>query len=300
MGIHFLISQIVAGTALYVIQRFFTKPVDVYYQNTILFTGITALLAMIPAFFFYRKDRCRRKAGAVVSVQGQEKLSILETVLLFLAGAGLAQYGNSLVSLLNDLIREEVYQESMSRITEGKSLLMMIFWMGIVVPVAEEMIFRWLVYLRLRDYLSFAASVIISGLIFGIYHGNIVQGIYASLLGAAFAYLFEKSGNLYSSILLHAGANIWSLFMTEYGQKILSLKFGNIIWMDSYILLLIAMIGSFIYFSRKGADYDKRKICCDGNDLCRLLIQGRKMRIQAGGHFPGKCESSYQQYAGRI
>ena len=260
MGIHFLISQIVAGTALYVIQRFFTKPVDVYYQNTILFTGITALLAMIPAFFFYRKDRCRRKAGAVVSVQGQEKLSILETVLLFLAGAGLAQYGNSLVSLLNDLIREEVYQESMSRITEGKSLLMMIFWMGIVVPVAEEMIFRWLVYLRLRDYLSFAAAVIISGLIFGIYHGNIVQGIYASLLGAAFAYLFEKSGNLYSSILLHAGANIWSLIMTEYGERILSLKFGNIIWMDSYILLLIAMIGSFIYFSRKGADYDKRKI----------------------------------------
>lgn len=34
----------------------------------------------------------------------------------------------------------------------------------------------------------------ISGLIFGIYHGNIVQGIYASILGTAFAWILEMSG----------------------------------------------------------------------------------------------------------
>ncbi|URW85751.1 hypothetical protein M5E86_19335 [Blautia wexlerae] len=40
----------------------------------------------------------------------------------------------------------------------------------------------------------------ISGLIFGIYHGNIVQGIYASILGTAFAWILEMSGNTYSSM----------------------------------------------------------------------------------------------------
>lgn len=51
----------------------------------------------------------------------------------------------------------------------------MIFWMGIVAPAAEEMIFRWLIYLRLRDWLKMPVAAVISGLIFGIYHGNIVQ-----------------------------------------------------------------------------------------------------------------------------
>lgn len=52
---------------------------------------------------------------------------------------------------------------------------MMIFWMGIIAPAAEEMIFRWLIYLRLRDWLKMPVAAVISGLIFGIYHGNIVQ-----------------------------------------------------------------------------------------------------------------------------
>ena len=120
-----------------------------------------------------------------------------QILLLLLAGAGLAQYGNFLMAMLQSFISSTTYQDSMTRITEGKSLLMMIFWMGIVAPAAEEMIFRWLIYLRLRDWLKMPVAAVISGLIFGIYHGNIVQGIYASILGTAFAYILEMSGNIY-------------------------------------------------------------------------------------------------------
>lgn len=79
------------------------------------------------------------------------------------------------MAILQSFINSSTYQESMTRITEGKSLLMMIFWMGIIAPAAEEMIFRWLIYLRLRDWLKLPVAAVISGLIFGIYHGNIVQ-----------------------------------------------------------------------------------------------------------------------------
>ena len=40
---------------------------------------------------------------------------------------------------------------------------MMIFWMGIIAPAAEEMIFRWLIYLRLRDWLKMPVAAVISG-----------------------------------------------------------------------------------------------------------------------------------------
>ena len=148
---------------------------------------------MISALIFYHRDKVRRIAGGLIPVQKKVRLSLPQILLLLLAGAGLAQYGNFLMAMLQSFISSTTYQDSMTRITEGKSLLMMIFWMGIVAPAAEEMIFRWLIYLRLRDWLKMPVAAVISGLIFGIYHGNIVQGIYASILGTAFAYILDVS-----------------------------------------------------------------------------------------------------------
>ena len=141
------------------------------------------------------------------------------------------------MAILQSFINSSAYQESMTRITEGKSLFMMIFWMGIVAPAAEEMIFRWLIYLRLRDWMKLPVAAVISGVVFGIYHGNIVQGIYASILGTAFAWILEMSGNIYSSMLLHMGANIWSLVITEYALDLFSMKYGVQILILIYLIL---------------------------------------------------------------
>ena len=116
---------------------------------------------MIPALYFYRRDKVRRIASGLIPAQKKVPLSISETVLLLLAGAGFAQYGNFLMAILQSFINSSTYQESMTRITEGKSLFMMIFWMGIVAPAAEEMIFRWLIYLRLRDWMKLPVAAVI-------------------------------------------------------------------------------------------------------------------------------------------
>ena len=250
-GIHFGISQIVAGTALAVFARTAENSAETYYNYTIFLTGLTGILAMIPALYFYRRDKVRRIASGLIPAQKKVPLSISETVLLLLAGAGFAQYGNFLMAILQSFINSTTYQESMTRITEGKSLLMMIFWMGIIAPAAEEMIFRWLIYLRLRDWLKMPVAAVISGLIFGIYHGNIVQGIYASILGTAFAWILEMSGNIYSSMLLHMGANIWSLLISEYGVQILILI---------YLILLISVVYCLTHFEKMCSIRKKKRM----------------------------------------
>ena len=68
------------------------------------------------------------------------------------------------------------------------------------------------------------AAAVISGLIFGIYHGNLVQAVYASLLGIVFAYILDISGCLWSSVLLHMGANIWSLISPDLYTWIIAKK----------------------------------------------------------------------------
>ena len=251
-----MISQIVAGTALAVFARTAENSAETYYNYTIFLTGLTGILAMIPALYFYRRDKVRRIASGLIPAQKKVPLSISETVLLLLAGAGFAQYGNFLMAILQSFINSSTYQESMTRITEGKSLLMMIFWMGIIAPAAEEMIFRWLIYLRLRDWLKLPVAAVISGLIFGIYHGNIVQGIYASILG-----ICMDTGNEWKYLQQYAAPYGSKHLVTAYLRICTGFVFHEIWGTDSHINLSdsVDQCGILPYPFRKDVQYKKKE-----------------------------------------
>ena len=144
VGIHYLIGQILGSAVLFWLMGRSGNVKDSYYSYTLVITGLTGVLVMFPAVYFYRKDRVGRLIGGLTSIE-EQKLTIPEILLLLAAGAGFAQYANVLVAILQNWIQSTTYGDTMSKITSGKSLFMMIFWMGIIAPIAEEMIFRWLI-----------------------------------------------------------------------------------------------------------------------------------------------------------
>ena len=229
-------------------------------------SGITGMITIVPAVYLYRKDRDRRVFGRLVSNPPGEKLNLGECGLLLLFGAGLAFYVNLFVGILQIFVQDNTYQNMMESITTGYSLWEMILWMGIVAPLAEETIFRWLMYLRLRDYMRIPAAAILSGVIFGVFHGNFVQIIYAGILGAVMAYILEMSGNLWSSVLLHIGANVFSLLLTEAAPKLLALEgtpyaaMANTAVLTLYGILLAAVIFGIFHFVKKGKKRGYRAI----------------------------------------
>ena len=255
VGIHFCIGQIVGSVVLMWLMAHVTDAETAYSRYIVTLTGITGLLVMIPCALFYRKDRRNRIIGGLISID-REKSGIPEILLLFLTGAGFAQYVNLFVGILQSYFNYTAYSESMERMTNGKSLVILILWRGIVAPIAEEMIFRWLIYLRLRDHLGIITSGVISAGIFGIYHGNWAQGLYAFIMGMIFAYLLEMGGNLWVSIFLHAGANIWVLVFGQYARSLLD-KFGPGSIAMIYGISVAAMITGYRYFVHKG----KRRGC---------------------------------------
>ena len=229
-----------------------------YYNHAILITGLTGIATMLPSLYFYQKDRSARIIGGIIKSGVMPHLKIGECVRILLMGAGFAQFANMLVNILGSFLNADAYQESMSQMTDGKSLLFLIVCMGIIAPLAEEMIFRWLIYLRLRDYMRAVPAMVISGIFFGIYHGNLVQGVYASILGILFAYFMEPTGSLWASILLHVGANIWSLILPELAGGILK-KYP----MGVMLLLLILMAGMYtgtVYFQKQAETKEGRNI----------------------------------------
>ena len=231
---------------------------EAYYNNAILLTGLTGLITMIPCLYFYKKDRRARIAGGLVTGQKPKRLSIGECGLILVMGAGFAQFANMFVNMIGSFLNAEEYQETMSQLTDGKSMFFLIVCMGIIAPLAEEIVFRWLIYLRLRDYMRMGAAAVISGLIFGIYHGNLVQAVYASLLGIVFAYILDISGCLWSSVLLHMGANIWSLISPDLYTWIIARNPAAI--MILFLILLMVMILGCFYFTKRVQGRSKRVI----------------------------------------
>lgn len=81
---------------------------------------------------------------------------------------------------------------------------------GVITPVIEETIFRWAFFGRLKKYMATAAAAIGSSLIFGIYHGNIIQFIYASLFGLILCFVYWRFNGVAASVFTHSAANIVS------------------------------------------------------------------------------------------
>ncbi len=88
-----------------------------------------------------------------------------------------------------------------------------IFWgvilYGLIAPVIEEVLFRGIIYRRIRRFSGdILAATLVSSLLFALYHGNLVQGVYAFAIGLIFALIYEWTGIIFIPVLLHATANL--------------------------------------------------------------------------------------------
>ena len=94
---------------------------------------------------------------------------------------------------------------------------------GIVAPILEELIFRK-IFIDSTSRYGFAASILLSALAFGIFHGNFVQFFYATGLGVLFGYIYASTGKLRYTIFLHMGYNLYAALIMPFARKLIPAK----------------------------------------------------------------------------
>jgi len=75
---------------------------------------------------------------------------------------------------------------------------------GILVPIAEEVFFRGVLYRWLRERWGILIGVLVSSFIFGLVHVDIAIAAAAFILGIILALVYEYSKSLWTAILIHA------------------------------------------------------------------------------------------------
>ena len=86
---------------------------------------------------------------------------------------------------------------------------------GVLSPIVEEIVFRGIVCNALIRNGSQRVGIIGSALLFGAFHGNMVQMVYASLMGVILAWIYCKYRNLSAPVLFHGAANV-AIYLVTY------------------------------------------------------------------------------------
>ena len=122
---------------------------------------------------------------------------------------------NVIVSL-SQIARFSPKYQQVSEVIYSGGLFMEIVSAVIAAPILEELFFRGMIYKRLRDMINVKAAVVISALFFGAFHGNLVQFVYAFIIGLMLAYVYEKFKTIWAPVIFHIGANLISVLITEF------------------------------------------------------------------------------------
>ena len=187
--VHFLALQVMAMMGL---------------KDAALRTMLAAVLTMPLFLYFYHKEE-------TLWPKQKKKITwyvVLETIL---AAVGLNFLFSALLSWI--VADQGISNEAQDALLSGR-MIFQIFGMGIAVPITEELVFRGLVYQKLERYLSVRQAVLLGAAIFALYHGNIIQGLFAFLMGIILNLLYHHFEDLRVPILFHAASNLMTVLLS--------------------------------------------------------------------------------------
>ncbi len=172
---------------------------DAGYQLSALTVAIWGLLS----FIWYRVE-----TNGEVHSKTEEFLSGKNLFLFILLGLGGQGFFSGAIGLLMGSFPNffESYTDTIGSLVQGNRFVVVLYTV-LIAPVAEELVFRGVILHKAGRVLPFIGANILQAAFFGIYHQNIVQGIYAALLGFLFGVVCRKFNSLYASILLHILVN---------------------------------------------------------------------------------------------
>lgn len=221
IGIYYVITSIV----YYLLEGFVTSGDESYMLRQTICCAVT-----IPFMWrYFTGDTKRLKETGRYGVEPAKKELIKNGILAVIAAAALGIAVNDILVMTPLVDVSEGFAEANGAFFGG----MMIFELlgsCLVIPVAEELLYRGIVYRRIKallmnegvgaeDAVSVAIfpAMLISAIIFGLVHANVVQFIYAAILGVFLAFLLEKTNCIYICILGHIAANLIAVLRENTG-----------------------------------------------------------------------------------
>lgn len=175
--------------------------------------GAAALVTIPVNAVFFSRDR---KLEKVCGVEVPEKAPLRKYWAVVVFGLAVSIAATCFFAMV-ELAFYSGESQSSTLITYTPPFAVQLLVLGIVVPVAEELMFRGVLFRRFLENRSFWYAAVWSSLFFVLMHQDGAQMVYAMLLGLFLCYVYQKFGSLKAPVVLHVTTNCSSLIYTEAG-----------------------------------------------------------------------------------
>ncbi len=163
----------------------------------------------------------------------------------FLAGYALMYLGNLAGNLLSGIFSRILSQSVSNQVAElvtSSSFWMNLLLVSVLAPVVEEFLFRKVILDRLLPF-GEKPAVVVSALMFGLFHGNLYQVFYAFLVGMVLGLAYVRSGRLGCSILLHI---LFNFLGSVLASRVLAA--GSVVLLNFYVIFLLSLAAAGLAF----------------------------------------------------
>lgn len=200
---------------------------------TNIFLLISSVLTILILFLIYkiRKKNCSDELQL-------KKTSGFNIGFAIILGISCWLFNSGVLSLIEEtglFSSQFQYMEDLMAPLSSGSLILSIITVGIIAPFAEEFLFRGVIYNTLSKKISIRWTIIIQAILFGVFHFNLIQGVYATLLGLVFGYVTYKTKSLWPAVIMHILNNL----IATIAPYVLSQSFGG-----TMVYILFAIIGA--------------------------------------------------------
>lgn len=178
--------------------------------------NLSLLVSMLPTYaiaFPLTSLLIRQVPGVQMKKHNMKPTQLLGAFAISYALMYLSNLAGQFFTNIIGIIKGSPVDDAIADLVSELNPLTAFFVMVLLAPALEEWIFRKLLVDRTIRY-GEGTAIFLSGLMFGLFHGNLNQFVYTFLVGAFWAFIYVKTGRLRYTIYLHMALN----FMGSIGS----------------------------------------------------------------------------------
>lgn len=117
--------------------------------------------------------------------------------------------------------QSQPFTEMVLQANNGPELFLLGFLAVVLAPLAEEIYFRGLLFTAFRGKLGVTGGIVVSGLVFGLLHFDVLRFFPIALGGMVLAWIYHKTNSVYAPMTAHGvwnGLMLTILMLAQKGQ----------------------------------------------------------------------------------
>lgn len=207
---------------------------------------VMAVMISILLFYIWFKKYANR--DYIGQVELKDTIALKRISIYLMMGAGCQFFVSGILSFIRPLFETlfSYYDSTVNSLFVADAVVVSVYVI-ILAPIVEELMLRGILFGRLRHGISFTVANAIQAIVFGLYHWDVIQGIYAFGIGLLLGFVYEKSRSLLAPILVH-------VFINGSGLLIQGLSIGKYISSLAAVFLGGALLFGGIYLFSNNTD----------------------------------------------